>query len=115
MGGVAVTYTQYYSGQNFIENYANPGNDVVSTFPPIYNSMSGALDMCDVVNGCANIADAITSTNDTVYYSFDVHYLASNGTWECVLYYDPNTDPSYFNVADADVCISFGFSQPEGT
>lgn len=69
--------------------------------------------MCDAATNCATMADSATSTYDQVYLSFDLHYLASNGTWECVLYYDSNSDASYFSVADSDACLSFGFSQPE--
>ncbi len=71
--------------------------------------------MCDAATNCVNMADSANSTDDTVYYSFDLHYLASSGTWECVLYFDYNTDASYFNVADSDVCLAVGFSQPEPT
>ena len=74
--------------------------------------MSGTLSMCDAVSECASIADAPSSNDYSVYYSFDLHYLASNASWECVLYYDPNTDPSYFNVADLDACLTFGYVQP---
>ena len=66
--------------------------------------------MCDAAGNCANLADTASSTEDDVYYSFDLHYLASNATWECVLYFDPNTDATYFNVTDPDACLAFGFS-----
>ena len=71
--------------------------------------------MCDAATNCVNLADSATSDIDSVYYSFDLHYLASNETWECVLYYDYNTDANYFDVADSDACLAFGFSQPEPT
>ena len=106
------TYSQFYSGQYFIEDTNNPGNDR-SDFPPIYNSLPGTLDMCSAASDCANLADTAVSELENVYYSFDLHYLASNATWECVLYFDPNPDRSYFSVADSDACLSFGFSDPD--
>ena len=44
------------------------------------------------------------------YDSFDLHYLASNATWECVLFFDPNDKAEYFNVSDPDACLTFGYS-----
>lgn len=60
--------------------------------------------MCDAATSCAETGDS------QGYLSFDLHYLISNSSWECVLYYDPNQDASYFNVADSDAYLSFGFS-----
>ena len=112
MAGVNVTYDEYYVGQYRIENFTNPGNDDQS-HPPIYSPMSGLLDMCDAAKNCAQIADTASADNSSVYTSFDLHYLTSNGTWECVLYFDPNQDSTFFNVVDPDACISFGFSSSE--
>ena len=90
-----------------IENTMNPGNDFPDTYPPIYVSITGTYDMCSAASDCAQLG---ANQNPGPYYSFDLHYLASNATWECVLYYDPNSDPTYFNVVDSDACLSFGFS-----
>ena len=106
-----MTYSEYYSGKYFVESTNNPANDN-SSVPPVYNSIPGNLDTCSAVADCANIADSATSNPDTVYFSFDLHYLASNATWECVLYYDNTTDASSFNVMDPDACLAFGYSAP---
>lgn len=89
-----------------IENTQNPGNDFPGTYPPIYGSISGTFDMCSAASNCAQLG----ANQNPIYYSFDLHYLASNATWECVLYYDPNSDATYFNVVDSDACLAFGFS-----
>ena len=44
-----------------------------------------------------------------VYQSFDLHYLCSTEMWECVAYYDPDDDASYFDVPDSDALYTFGF------
>ena len=112
-GGVGGTvYVEYFSGQQLIESIDNDGNDNPSEYPPIYNSMSGDLEMCDAANKCANLANPQVDDDQNVYLSFDLHYLQSNGTWECVLYYDPNTDARAFNVSEPDATFAFGYSQP---
>ena len=51
------------------------------------------------INACANQA-----FNDLFFYnSFDLHFLKLEQIWECVQYYNPNTDNSYLNVANRDV------------
>ena len=97
-----VEYTQYFSGQYVIEDTNNPGNND-SSQPPEYFSI-GTMGMCDAATDCANMG----GVDD--YFSFDLHYLASNATWECVLFYNANTSPNYFNVSNLDACLSFGFS-----
>ena len=69
--------------------------------------------MCDAATECADLANNPNSSDIySIYYSFDLHYLVSNGTWECVLYWDPNADATYFNVSDPDAIFTFGYSQP---
>ena len=68
--------------------------------------------MCDAASNCVATGDSATTYADDIYYSFDLHYLASNATWECVLYFNPNENASYFNVANSDACLSFGYSAP---
>ena len=104
--GAGTLYDQYYSGQYFIENTDNPGNDDPVGQPPIYTSLPGNLTMCEAAELCATTA--MESWDG--YFSFDLHYLCSNNTWECVDYYDYNTDASYFNVPDPDAVFVVGFS-----
>lgn len=68
--------------------------------------------MCDAASNCVAVADSSNTTADDLYYSFDLHYIASNATWVCALYFNPNDNASYFNVADSDACLSFGYSSP---
>ena len=107
--GAGTVYAQYYSGQYFIENTDNAGNDDPLGQPPIYTSISGDLDMCAAAEQCA--IQAMESWDG--YLSFDLHYLCSNNTWECVDYYDSNDDPSAFNVPDPDAVAVFGFNAEE--
>ena len=83
----------------------NPGNDLPADYPPVTTEYLGTLDMCDAAQLCANNAEAAPGD----YQSFDLHYLCSTGMWECVQYYDPNSDASYFDVPDNDALYTFGF------
>ncbi len=72
----------------------------------VHNSSSGKDPICTVIQECAN-----TAVNDAfAYYSFQVYYLKSQKQYVCVAYANPNTDPSYFNVANKDVTAAYGFS-----
>lgn len=74
---------------------------------PLSNStISGTLAAGDAIQNCAN--KAAVDTN--VYYSFDLHYVNSNMTWECVQYYNNQTSAAAFNVANADVGVAYGYS-----
>ena len=72
--------------------------------------LDGSLQTCDAATDCAALADGTNSTGGSVYYSFDLHFLASNASWECVLYYDPNNDTADFNVVYPDSCLTLGYS-----
>lgn len=98
-------YYQCYSGQYVIENTDNGGNDDPTDYPPVTFEYAGMLDMCDAAQLCADNAQATPG----VYQSFDLHYLCSAEMWECVAYYDPNDDTSYFDVPDSDALYTFGF------
>lgn len=110
-----IVYTQYFSGSRYIENTDNPGNDAppaTTTFtvsaPATTNVPSCPPDEPseEAIQICANFA----INNPGEYYSFDIHYLSSEQLWQCIAYYDPNTDTSYFNVPDSDATIVYGYS-----
>ena len=73
---------------------------------PSNSSLSGSLAVGDAIQACANKAGG----DSNIYYSFDLHYVSSNSTWECVQYYDSNSDATAFNVANADVSVAYGYS-----
>ena len=73
---------------------------------PSNSSLSGSLAVGDAIQACANKAGGDTN----IYYSFDLHYVSSNSTWECVQYYDSNMDATAFSVANADVPVAYGYS-----
>jgi len=101
------TYKQYYAGTGVTENYNNPGNIIPASFPPLINYIDGSTDACDAISQCASL----TYDNGLhYYYSFDLHFTISNHTWECVQFFDGNNDPSYFNQADPDVSVAYGYT-----
>jgi len=72
----------------------------------VHDPSSGKDPICTVIQECAN-----TSANDALgYYSFQLYYLKTQKQYVCVSYANPNTDPSYFNVANTDVTAAYGFS-----
>lgn len=66
-----------------------------------------SLLVCTVLQECANAASYDAPFG---YYSFDLHHQTTEDQWVCVQYSNGQTDPSYFNVADADVGAVYGFS-----
>ena len=74
--------------------------------PPSNSTLSGTLAVGDAIQACA---DKSAGDSDT-YFSFDLHYVSSNMTWECVQYYDSQSDATAFNVANADVRVAYGYS-----
>lgn len=100
------TYIQYFSGYGVKENTNNPGNDDPTDVPPVTTTYA-ATNNCNAVQTCAAF---LAGGDYYIYQSFDVHHLANENEWECVIYYDQNTDPSYFNVQDADVGAAYGYS-----
>lgn len=100
-----VSYTRYYIGYGFTENTNNPGNDNAAE-PPQTTTIAGSPTSCEAAaESCQAYAYAIPGS----YFTYDLHYLQSKGLWECVVYWDPNQDPSYFNVANADVAEGYGY------
>lgn len=81
----------------------NPGNIVIA---PETVEYPGTLGFCGALQQCANAA----AVYPTVAYSFDIHYLIAEQVWQCVLFYEINPDPSYFNVANSDVGLAFGYT-----
>ncbi|KAK5116070.1 hypothetical protein LTR85_009352 [Meristemomyces frigidus] len=108
-GGVTATYSDYFNGYAATENPSNPGNGD-SSCPPITSYFDGSLAACDAINQCASTASGQTCGTYVVYDSFDVHHRISTGQWECVQYFNPSNDPGYFNVVDADVSYTYGYS-----
>lgn len=74
--------------------------------------------MCEAVQACADAAAG--DANDETYSSFDLHFLCEEGgdgrnggqaKWECVRYFDSNSDAGAFNVRDERVVVGYGFSR----
>ena len=63
--------------------------------------------MCTLIQECAT-ADSYDEPFG--YFSFDLHYNITADTWYCVQYANGQYDPSYFNIADADIGAVYGFS-----
>jgi len=85
---------------------AQPGSG--GSDPP-YTTDIGFLDIPDAVQQCTDLAFGDPGAYDT----FDLHFLTSTCTWICVRYYDPNADQSYFDQANSDVAIAYGYSGGE--
>jgi hypothetical protein len=98
-------YVRYFDGQGITENTANPGNNY-DVYPPQTTTFPGTLSPCDAAQNCADYANSYPG----LYLSFDLHLLTSANQWECVAFYNPNGDPSYFNVANSGVALAFGYS-----
>lgn len=73
--------------------------------PPL-STVLGQMTTPDAVTACT----ALSSDDADVYYSFDLHFDTSRCSWECVRYFNPNTDASYFNVDAPDVVLGLGYS-----
>jgi len=80
------------------------GSMLTSSYVP--DSSSGKDPICTVIQECANTSASFAFG----YYSFQLYYLKSQKQYVCVSYANSNTDPSYFNVANADVTAAYGFS-----
>jgi len=50
------------------------------------------------------------ANGQSVYDSFDFHFLISENVYECTAYYDPNSNAAYFNVQDSDVGQAYGYN-----
>jgi hypothetical protein len=98
-------YIRYYKGSSFTENYNNPGNVGVSNFPPVVQNYPASQDVCTATTNCAAEASILPE----IYYSFDLYFLTSQNQWECVLFYNGNSDPSYFNVPNSDAAMGYGY------
>lgn len=102
----AFNYTRYYYGCGHTESFSNPGN----TNPPVTTLLDGSLRSCDAIAKCADVARG----QGAGYLSFDVHYRVSSGKWECVQFFGPNDEASYFSVEDGDVRDSYGYAYYSG-
>jgi len=106
-GQTAFPYNLIYYGACVAERTDNKGNDFPLDFPPIYTTIAGTLDdPCSALQACVDSAYG----QPVNYYSFDLHYLASNQTWECVQYYDGNVDPTDWSVPNSDILAGYGYS-----
>ncbi|KAK5725387.1 hypothetical protein LTR15_003573 [Elasticomyces elasticus] len=99
------SYAAYFQGCGVRENSNNKGNTITSR-PPVTAYFDGSLAACDAINQCAGAA----ANGLEVYYSFDLHYRISTAQYECVQYYDGNTDTAAFNVVDPDVDVTYGYA-----
>ena len=97
------TWFNYFAGQGLTETENNPGN---LGYTPRYRNLPGVLSTCDAINACAVQASLYPGTA----WSFDVHLLVSAQTWQCVIYYDWNKNPGFYNVANCDVSQSYGYT-----
>jgi hypothetical protein len=73
---------------------------VQTTFP-------GTTTQNTVLQGCADFA-----VSSGYYYGFQAYYLSTPDEWICRAYYNlrgHNSSPAYFNVANSDVGIAFGY------
>jgi hypothetical protein len=98
-------YKRYYYGSGLRENTVNPGNH---GNPALTQTYSGSLLECDAAQKCATYGITRPNTGGG-YWSFDLHFLQSTGAWECSLYWDPNANAAFFNVADTDVVAGYGY------
>jgi hypothetical protein len=106
VSGGSHKYTRYYKGSGFTENHNNPGNPGDSSSrPPVTTNYPATQDICTVAINCA----AYAITLPEVYFSYDLHFLTSQNLWECVLFYNVNSDPGYFNVPNGDVSVGVGY------
>jgi hypothetical protein len=100
-------YKEFFSGNGVTESLSTPANSA-KHLAVTYELPD--TDACAALQDCATKADPATGT---YYESFDLHYLESEGTWECVVYYgkqNATANARYFNVTDADVGTVYGFS-----
>ncbi len=97
------TYQQYYHGAGFVEAADNPGNAPGDPAPQT-TTIPQSVSACSAVDQCATWAVNLSGW----YFSFDLHFLPSLGIWECVAYWNPNNDASYFNVP-SDSTGSYGY------
>jgi len=97
------TWYVYFAGQGLTENTDNPGN---VGYVPETVDFPGDLSACEAIQQCANAAQIYPGTA----WSFDIHFLVIEQTWECVIYYDFNLNPGFFNVENCDVSQSYGYT-----
>lgn len=96
-------------GVGKIETPNNSGNDN-SAMPMINSTLPGNyFNDCSAIQACADLA----SVRSFSYYSFDIHWRSDTGNWECIQYYDPNTDVAAFNVTMKKAYVTYGFYNPD--
>ena len=98
-------YRLFYSGYGYVENTLSPGNP--NNASPAIFVLPNNQDISKIATMCASYANT-----GPIFGGIDLHFRISTNQWECLLYGNSNTDPSYFNVADPDVGCSFGYYQP---
>jgi len=95
-----VFYDIFYTGAGFTENADNLGNFIeepqTTTFPN--------TDIATAVGVCATFTDGIG------FDSFAMYFLMSTCSYSCTAYLGTNTNPTYFNVANPDVVLGYGYS-----
>lgn len=104
----SASYGIYAIGHGVTENYVNPGNSGGVAYSPIVTPIFGVEEgeICAATERCAVAAFA----DHGAYLSFDLHYLSDKSYWECVQFYNSNTQGSYFNKYNSTVNYAFGYS-----
>jgi hypothetical protein len=103
-------YELYFSETGVKINPNNPGNTVN---PLVKTELDGSLSQCNAASPCAtNRINAINDDLCNAYISFNLQFRISTGVWECVSYFNPNKDASYFNVEDPDEGTALGYNIP---
>jgi hypothetical protein len=93
----------YFAGQGVTETPDNPGN---SGYFPATTDFPGNLTTCEAIQECAIQAALYPNTA----WSFDIHLLVTEQIWECVVYYEWNLNPGFFNVENCDVSQAYGYT-----
>ena len=102
-------YDLLYTGSGYTIDINNPGN--YPEHPPIYQTYPGILTTCAAAQQCADDAHAVRPDS---YLAFDLHYLSSKQSWECIqFYYHPypaSNGARYFTVQNDDAVAVFYYS-----
>lgn len=102
-GKLGTEYVNYYSGTGYTEQYSDQRD---FSYPPIVNQYDASYDVFSVAELCGNKTIADTHNG---YYSFDVHFVTTSNMWECVEFWTPDKDVSYFDEANNSIREAYGW------
>jgi len=94
-------FAQSFTGSGVREPLDNPAADGVT---PDVTTFPGTLNDCDAITSCINYG-FLSANND---YTYDIHYLISEGVWSCTGYYQGSSS-NYFTISDSDVGAAYGY------